>query len=67
VLDAIYAMNAVIKTDHTATEGEKRILASSAAARQQLSGRIGHLFQGTYGPAHSRHSDWGESTYTHTF
>jgi hypothetical protein len=46
VLDAIYAMNAVFKKDHTATAGEKRILVSSAAERQQLSGRIGHLFQG---------------------
>jgi hypothetical protein len=66
VLDAIYAMNAVIKTDHTATEGEKSILASSVAARQQLSGRIGHLFQGTYG-AHRRHSVQGESTHPHPF
>ena len=49
MLDAFHAMNVLIKKNPTASEGEAKILRSTADERGQLCARISHLFQGTSG------------------
>lgn len=46
MLDAFHAMNVLIKKNPTASEGEAKILRSTADEREQLCARISHLFQG---------------------
>lgn len=49
MLDAFHAMNVLIKKNPTASEGEAKILRSTADERAQLCARISHLFQGMSG------------------